>query len=45
MFSDFINQNYRKFVNPDFAYEWRCWNGEFKDINKDKDIGLKEVQG
>lgn len=45
MFSDFINQNYRKFVNPDFVYEWRCWNGEFKDINKDKDIGLKEVQG
>lgn len=43
MFSDFINQNYKKFVNPEFEYEFRCWNSEFKNINTDKEIALKEV--
>jgi len=45
MFSDFITQMYVKFINPSFEWTIAPINSKFKDINKDKEIWLKETAG
>ena len=42
MFSDFVTAFYKKFIDPTFAYYIKAVNHKFKNVYKDKEIGIKE---
>jgi len=35
---------YKKFVDHSFKYSFKCKNADFRDVLKEKEIALKEVE-